>query len=524
MPPTIRRLLLAALMLALPCTGFSHPCQSCHPQEVAGYARTGMGRSLHAAVTERDGDFVHAKSGSHFLIRSTRAGVFQRMEQGGETLDYRIDYVIGSGNHASCYLARVGDHLFYSPICYYPTLGWNMAPGYADLSAPAYVRPISEECLLCHSGHPLPISNSLNRYQTPAFSDEPISCDRCHGDSTEHIKYPVRGSILSIAKLEPNVRDSICERCHLSGERVTNPGKKEGDFHPGMRLEEVFSSYVWAAPTQGIDHFKILSSEQLPTSMCWKASNGKMWCGSCHGFHSEELRRGNKPADVAAYYRDRCLACHTRAFTGNKHPSRTSDCIACHMPKSEVEGPYHSIFTDHRIKAVPQKQPGTSQMTELHAWREPAPEFRERNLALAYCKEALRLTSPELMARSYGMLLAVQKTFPDDPDVLTALGNALLFNGDALPAAGFFERVLQMRPNDPGAVDSAARAWLEAGDKTAAARHFEQALALDPLLVPDIDALLKIYRESGDKAKETALMDRVQAAMRLNTHAVPPKR
>jgi two-component SAPR family response regulator len=73
-------------------------------------------------------------------------------------------------------------------------------------------------------------------------------------------------------------------------------------------------------------------------------------------------------------------------------------------------------------------------------------------------------------------------------------------------------------------VDSAARAWLEAGNKAAAAGHFEQALALDPLLVPDIDALLKIYRESGDKAKETALMDRVQAAMRLNTHTVPPKR
>ena len=194
------------------------------------------------------------------------------------------------------------------------------------------------------------------------------------------------------------------------------------------------------------------------------------------------------------------------------------------MPKSEVEGPYHSIFTDHRIKAVPDKQPGTSQMTELHAWREPAPEFRERNIALAYCKEALRLTSPELMARGYRMLLEVQKTFPDDPDVLTAIGNALLFNGDALPAAGFFERVLEMRPNDPGSVDNAARAWLEAGDKETAARHFEQALALDPLLVPDIDALLKIYRESGDKAKETALMDRVQAAMRLNTHAVPPKR
>jgi len=122
------------------------------------------------------------------------------------------------------------------------------------------------------------------------------------------------------------------------------------------------------------------------------------------------------------------------------------------------------------------------------------------------------------------MLLEVQKTFPDDPDVLTAIGNALLFKDDALPAAGFFERVLAMRPNDPATVDNAARAWLEAGNKAAATRRFEQALALDPLLIPDINALLKIYRETGDRAQETALLDRVHEAMRTSPRTAPTKR
>lgn len=522
MPSIIRAFLFAGLLLILPWPTFSHPCQSCHPNEVAGFARTGMGRSLHTATpAEPNGEFIHEKSGSHFIIRSSRTGLYQRMIQGGETLDYRIEYVIGSGNHSSCYLTRVGDHLFYSPICYYPTIGWNMAPGYADLTAPAYVRPIPEECLLCHSGHPRFIAGSLNRYESPAFSAEAISCDRCHGDATEHIKRPVKGSILSISKLDPDTRNSICDRCHLSGERVTNPGRKEGDFRPGMKLEEVYSAYAWASPEEGINHFKIMSAEQLFMSQCFKSSNSKMWCGSCHGLHGEELRHGDKRSDVVAYYRSRCLECHKGALSAASHPTRTGDCIACHMPKGEVEGPYHSIFTDHRVRKVPDKQPGTSPMTELHAWREPAPEFRLRNLAIAYNKAALRQSSPELMAKSYSMLLEVEKQFPNDPDVMDAIAAALLVRGDAESAARMLDRALEFRPNDVGLLDTAGQAWLQAGYKVTAAARFEQALSIDSLLVPDIDSLLKIYREAGDHEKEQTLMGRVKAAMQARPEPGP---
>src|SRR4051812_16988643 len=105
----------AAILLLLPFAAYAHPCQSCHPKQVAGYAKTGMGRSLRPPQAEPDGSFTHAKSNTAFVIRSNRNGLVQRMTHEDQNWDYLIDAVIGSGNHASCYVARVGDHLFQSP-------------------------------------------------------------------------------------------------------------------------------------------------------------------------------------------------------------------------------------------------------------------------------------------------------------------------------------------------------------------------------------------------------------------------
>ena len=114
------------------------------------------------------------------------------------------------------------------------------------------------------------------------------------------------------------------------------------------------------------------------------------------------------------------------------------------------------------------------------------------------------------------MLLPVEKAFPNDPDVLAALGNALLNRNQPLEAARIFERALSVRHDDPSLDDDAGEAYLKGGDKqSAAARHFpKKALALDPLLLPDIEALLQIYRETGDRDRLSALMRRVQDAMR----------
>src|SRR5688572_9334030 len=97
----------------------AHPCVSCHPKQVAGYQKTGMGRSLQRVARQPGGRFTHALSGSEFQIRSGPEGMVHTLEREGAVGKFSVDYVIGSGNHAFGYLVNVGGYLFQSPISYY---------------------------------------------------------------------------------------------------------------------------------------------------------------------------------------------------------------------------------------------------------------------------------------------------------------------------------------------------------------------------------------------------------------------
>jgi hypothetical protein len=88
------------------------------------------------------------------------------------------------------------------------------------------------------------------------------------------------------------------------------------------------------------------------------------------------------------------------------------------MPRRETEDGGHTVFTDHRIRKTPEQPAGTAPLTELIAWREPALEFRERNLALALNNAGLHYSSLDLLERDSDMFLEIQKKFPADPDVL----------------------------------------------------------------------------------------------------------
>ncbi len=254
-PLVNRRCFFPGLFPLLPpflsASSSANPCATCHPKEVEGFSHSAMSHALRRPGREPEGSFEHSLSGTKFTIYSNSSGFWQRMERDGAVSEYRVEYAIGSGKHASGYLFRIGDHLFQSPICYYPRLkSYDMAPGYEENRAPDFVRAVTQDCLLCHSGKPLHIEGTLNEYQSPAFAQESISCDRCHGDPAK-LQMPLPGTIVNPAKLAPALRNSICEQCHLKGvARVLNPGKKTEDFHPGEPLEQVFTIYTAAVPTR----------------------------------------------------------------------------------------------------------------------------------------------------------------------------------------------------------------------------------------------------------------------------------
>ena len=482
-------------------------CQFCHPSQVEGYARSAMAHSLRRSAQEPAGTVTTPEE--KITMYSSPTGYWQRLESGGDVTSHRIDYVIGSGIHASGYLLDLTGHLFQSPVAYYTSRhAYDLAPGYEGIANPDFTRPVAEGCLFCHSGTALHVPGTSNEYRTPAFSAEAITCERCHGSAERHLKDPRAGTIINPANLEPVARDSICEQCHLLGVgRVLNPGKTFGDFRPGQRLEEVFTTYVNVSQTGAeADKFKVISHvEQLARSTCARESHGQMWCGTCHDPH-------NKPLEPVEYFRSKCLSCHTGSLSSG-HPGTASNCIGCHMPRRDAKDGGHTAFTDHRIQRRPEGQQSLPAENDIGAWREARPDLQKRNLGIAYVNAGAERRSPPLVVRGYRMLTEVQDQFSTDRAVFTSMGTALLLGKQSTEAELAFERALQLDPGSVAGETNAASAYLQAGDIDRAVSHLERAVAIDPLHLPADIPLIDLYKRQGSVAKAAELTSKVNAAM-----------
>jgi photosynthetic reaction center cytochrome c subunit len=482
-------------------------CQACHRSEVDGYARSAMAHSLRGAGHEPDGT-VNATN-AKITMHSSATGYWQNWQSGNDAINYRIDYVIGSGNHASSYLLDLAGHLFESPVTYYKSRhAYGLTPGYEGNPRPDFTRPVAEGCLFCHSGTSLPVAGTTNEYQSPPFSAQAITCERCHGSAEKHLLDPRSGTIINPAKLEPAARDSVCEQCHLLGVgRVLNPEKKYSDFRPGQRLEEIFTTYLYALPAGAeAGEFKVISHvEQLARSACARKSNGQLWCGTCHDPH-------NKPDEPIVYYRAKCLSCHTKAFPVS-HPVRDTNCIGCHMPRRDAKDGGHTAFTDHQIQRRPHPQPAELKDLDIAAWREPASDLQKRNLGIAYVNVGMERHSLPFVVNGYRKLAEVQNQFSSDPEVFASLGSALLLAKQTSEARLAFERSLQLAPNSANAETNAASAYLQAGDLDGAVAHLERAVALDPLNLAADGPLIDIYKQQGKLANAEELSVKVKTAM-----------
>jgi photosynthetic reaction center cytochrome c subunit len=483
-------------------------CMFCHPSEVEGYARSAMAHSLRRAGQEPDGTV--SAHGSRITMRSSPTGYWQHWENGVDNSDYRVDYVVGSGNHASGYLVDIGGHLFQSPVAFYSNRkSYDLAPGYENVPDPDFTRPVSEECVLCHSGTALHISGTLNQYRRPIFAAEAITCERCHGPVERHLADPRAGTIVNPAKLEPAARDSVCEQCHLFGvARVPNPGKRLSDFIPGQRLEDTFTIYRNTVPPgASAGTFKVISHvEQLALSACARNSGGRLWCGTCHDPH-------DNPVQPVQYYRARCLTCHTANFPA-AHPSRDANCLSCHMPRRNAQDGGHTVFTDHRIQRRPEMaQAELSADAGLAAWREPAPELQKRNLGIAYIDVGMQRHSSSFIIQGYRNLTEVQRQFANDSDFFKWIGEALLVGKQTSDAKLALERALQLDPNSPVTEAGTASPYIQGGDPESAIAHLERAVALDPLYLPAASTLIDLYQKQGKATEAAKLSGRIKAAM-----------
>ncbi len=237
-----RRIAVLLLLGSSPARPETHPqsgyvdskvCATCHRDIAADYARTGMAQSFfrpEAANSIEDyantPEYYHALSDSHYSMTIRNGQYVQRrwqLDVSSKEInveELKIDYVMGSGNHARSYLHRTERGMLIElPLGWYPDKGgeWGMVPG-SDTDHPQTRRFISYKCMFCHNGYPDTPSANQAPGSDPVYLGElpqGIDCQRCHGPGAEHVRTAGRGSIVNPAKLSPERRMEVCMQCHL---------------------------------------------------------------------------------------------------------------------------------------------------------------------------------------------------------------------------------------------------------------------------------------------------------------------
>ena len=227
-------------------------CVRCHAEISETYRRHPMGRSLGEvrSVTIPGQDSLPSPlfqaQGLEYSVERRGDRVFHteiKREAGGRVVarnEAEARYVIGSGEQAMAFLLERGDgYLFESPITWYSgKRKWDLSPGYEKDNV-HFERFVKPTCLFCHSNQFDHVEGTENRYRQPIFQGHAIGCERCHGPGELHVRKPEQigdepPNIVNPASLKPELREAVCQQCHLQGDiRVVRDGPEAHRLSPG---------------------------------------------------------------------------------------------------------------------------------------------------------------------------------------------------------------------------------------------------------------------------------------------------
>ena len=515
-------------------------CRTCHSYIYDSFKKTGMGRSTYVPSAEDLRELAQPVTlSSANLNRSYKAyvkdGKIVHEETGFDAAghivfseSHDIAYTVGAGDLGKSYLVFKGDSLFVSPISYYNRIrGFDLSPGYDKSVFHGFSRRAGDLCVDCHTGMPRFVPGSHDRFEQPAFRFLTIGCERCHGPGSVHVAQRTKDSffegsvdpsIVNPRKLAPDARDEICMQCHFAGDaRVLQPGKDYLDFRPGTSLGNVVA--IFSVP-QSVkkNHFILLDQfEQLKLSRCWNASNGRMGCISCHNPHVQ--RRGVEAAD---FYRSRCLTCHTAkgctAPPAKRQATAPADnCISCHMPQQPAERIDHTSLTDHRILRTQSEVPAameaesSASLDLLYDTKAPDPGDMNglRSLAIAYGQVGARY--PEFDRKAIQMLELAAATFPDDPDVQSTFGKALILTHSPREqvAAQALQKAIDAGSDSAEVRTLLARIRMQQGEPEVAVTLYKQAIKLDPYFALAYLDLAHVYAAQKDSRSAVETLDNI---------------
>jgi len=519
-------------------------CAGCHVSQAESYRHHPMGRSFAPVADivaeeryEKDTHNPFQALGFQFLIKLRDTQVFHQQvlrDAKGQVILEREDqvhYVLGSGSQGRAYLLERDGFLFESPISWFSQKQiWDLSPGFEEASLAG--RPISANCLFCHCNRANSVKDSLNHYQKPIFDGYAIGCERCHGPGELHVQKQERGdinpgvddTIVNPARLPPDLREAVCQQCHLIGKsRVLPRGRHAYDYRPGLPLHEYWAVFV-APPRLAGNYQAVGQVEQMYISRCFRGSNRALGCVSCHDPHSLP-----PPKEKIAYYRRQCLQCHqekgcTESVAIRAATTPGDNCTQCHMPRFATADIAHTAGTDHRIRRRPDKSlpgfktfgPREMPIVSFHQHlldsKDPNAK-RDLAMALADLSARDRDVSRATAQLALPLLNETLRADPDDVSALEARGRALGALDRVEEARTNFEQALLIAPNREVLLHAAALIAIQIDDLDLAVDHWKRAQALNPWEPSCHFYLGQLYAKHQQLAQA---IQEFQAAIRLH--------
>lgn len=329
-------------------------CAECHADKVESHRTTGHAATFAATIESSAArafcglSLTDSPPYGRFEYSCNQDGLQVRLPQvfGKDHEPFPLQFALGSGLHAVSFLTLVPgadrgttvgvEHRWtWYKVGEEPgiTLGLQDDLPNQDIAFFGKVIPeeIVKKCVGCHTTtfEIDKTNNALTNVQAN------VNCEACHGPARKHVElaraHKTKDAVAAIQVKRPGPDEiALCGSCH----------RLPADMEPD-RLQRYPPILTRFQPVG------------LLQSRCFKASEGRMSCSTCHDPHEPASAR------TTAGYESVCLSCHSRKSDRICTVSPRADCIRCHMPAIEVI-PQVS-FHDHWIQAnnVNLKRSGT---------------------------------------------------------------------------------------------------------------------------------------------------------------------
>ena len=500
-----------------PVTGGAAPgyvpdvaCRDCHAELFDSYRDVGMARSFYRPdptdAPEAFGEvFVQEETGFHYQMSVRDGAVYQRRycvdDRGRRFAEHeeKVDWVVGSGNHARTYLTqnRQGE-LYELPLTWFAQEGWGMSPGFESPDHERFERLIERNCMFCHNAYPeVPVGNDVAGHSPTFPHDMPegIGCQRCHGPGAQHVEWATESAtgdpqIFNPAHLPPRERDNVCMTCHLQpdvrsgGESIVHRMDRPTYAHrPDQPITDHMVYFDFGTERQRAEKIEINHhAYRMRQSRCYLESDGRLSCVSCHDPHAKPA-----PAQRAEYFAQKCQQCHQLDDCGldsMRAPAGTdpTDCVACHMFEARPRDVVETTITDHLIRRLPPaadltaRGPDATRAARLEAQRYFDDRGPEGDLLEIYAGWASGdRRSPERLRE---WRAAHERQQPDMPFAWVTLSRALAVAGDPAGSLEVIADAVERFPDDASVRYHMGLGLHINGQHAAALPHVEKALSI----------------------------------------------